>query len=164
MKTSFLLHRKSLKTQKIFFGFTSSFFVIVWGLLATLRRLLSIIGFFTPSLGLFNTLNHWLAEQYLFTMRTQHHPLPIDQIQLFNMTQEIKWLEYDRATYEFPAEPAPPSYNRYTGFCLQYTLAVFLIIMAFQVIAIALVKHFTSEEFAKDGKTYNKARPVNDVC
>ena len=41
------------------------------------------------------------------------------------------------------------------------TLAVFLIIMAFQVIAIALVKHFTSEEFAKDGKTYNKARPVN---
>ena len=164
MKTSFLLHRKSLKTQKIFFGFTSSFFVIVWGLLATLRRLLSIIGFFTPSLGLFNTLNHWLAEQYLFTMRTQHHPLPIDQIQLYNMTQEIKWLEYDRATYEFPAEPAPPSYNRYTGFCLQYTLAVFLLIMAFQVIAIALVKHFTSEEFAKDGKTYNKARPVNDVC
>ena len=145
-----------MKTQKIFFGIKQSIIVIMWGFFSSLRRLLAIIGFLTPSLGLFSILNHWLAEQYLFTMRTQHHPLPIDQIQLFNMSEQIRWKEYDRATYEFPADPAPPSYALYTGLTLKYCVAVFFLLQVFNTLSVALVKHFTSEQFRQPGHRFKK--------
>ena len=154
MKTCINLHRKTLKTQKIFFGFSPSFFAMLWALVATMRRLLAIIGFFTPSLGLFNILNHWLAEQYPYTIR--RHPLPIDKIQLFNMTEKILWSELDRSRYEVPDDPSTPSYSMYTGFTLQYYLVLFFIIMSFHCVAMALAKKFTSEEFKKGGKVYNR--------
>ena len=156
LKTCILLHRKSMKTQKIFFRMTSSLIAIMWALVSTLRRLLSIIGFFTPSLGLFNILYHWLAEQYLFTMRNKYHPLPVDQIQLFNMSQVIHWKEYDRATYEFPEDPAPPSYALYTGFTLKYYVAVFFMLQVFNTVSIAMVKKFTSEDFQQDNSIFKK--------
>ena len=151
-----MLHRKSMKTQKIFFGIKSSLLVILWGLVSSLRRVLSIIGFFTPGLGLFNILFHWLAEQYLFTMRNHYHPLPIDQIQLYNMSEEIRWKEYDRASYEFPEDPAPPSYALYTGFTLKYYVAVFFMLQIFNTVSIALVKYFTSEDFKRDPNLFKK--------
>ena len=160
LKTCFMLHRKILKTQKIFFRFRSSFAAILWGLFASLRRLQSIIGFFTPSLGLFNTLYHWLAEQYTFTMRSNYHPHPNDQIQLFNMTRKIFWKEFDRTTYEFPNEPAPPFYTHYTGFSLKYSVAVFFMLMVFKIIAITLVKYFSSAEFREYENHYNKMMHV----
>ena len=151
-----MLHLKTLRTQKIFFGTKSSIAAIAWGLVGTLRRVLSIIAFFTPSLGLFSILNHWVAEQYPFTMRNKYHPLPIDRIQLFNVTEKMLWKEYDRATYEFPEDPALPSYRAYTGLDLKYSFAMFFVLMFFQSMSISLVKYFCSEEFKADDRLFNK--------
>ena len=73
LRTSVMLHVKSIKTQKVFFGFKASFISGLWGLMSTLRRIVSIVGFFTPSLGLFSILNHWLAEQYTFPIRRKYN-------------------------------------------------------------------------------------------
>ena len=151
-----MLHRKTLKTQKTFFGFKSSISAILWGLVATLRRVLAIVGFFTPSLGLFNILYHWLAEQYTFSVRTKYHPLPTDNMQLFNQTESIRWFTYDRSRYEVPEDPSPPSYSAYTGFELKYYAFLFVILTIFHCLAMALVKYFTSEEFKTNGSTFNK--------
>ena len=151
-----MLHRKTLKTQKTFFGFKSSIAVILWGFVAIIKRIISIIGFFTPSLGLFNILYHHLAEQYPYTIRKKYHPLPIDDINIFNMTEKIRWSVLDRSRYELPEDPAPPSYRMYTGFDLKYTLAIFFLIMAFQCLSMFLVKYFTSKEFQQKGSMYNK--------
>ena len=151
-----MLHRRTLATQKIFFPIDSTLVAILWGLVASLRRILAIIGFFGPFLGLFNILFHWVAEQYPFTMRKKYHPLPFDNITLFNMTEKLKWRDYDRASYELPLDPAPAPYTLYTGFDLQHSVALFLVFMTFNMAAMGLVKHFTSEEFSRDCNWYNK--------
>ena len=68
----------------------------------------------------------------------------------------LKWKDYDRASYELPLDPAPAPYTLYTGFDLQHSVALFLVFMAFNIAAMALVKHFTSVEFSRDGNLYNK--------
>ena len=156
LKTCILLHRKTLKTQKIFFGFSASFFSIVWSLVATLRRILAIIAFFTPALGLFSILKHWQAEQYPFTIRNKYHPLPIDRVQLFNQTETISWKDVDRSRYEIPVDPSLPPYALYTGFDLAHYFLLFFIIMIFHILSIALVKYFTSEAFREKGNSYRK--------
>ena len=150
-----MLHWKTLKTQKIFFPTTSSIFAILWGVFGTLRRVLSIIVFFLPCFGLFDILYHWHAEQYPFTIRPGYHPLPIDTIQLYNVTVG-RWKELDRWTYEIGDEPIPPPYSLYTGFNLQNTTIMFLIIMVFHCISMAIVKYFTSVEFSRKGNYFRK--------
>ena len=150
-----MIHRKLLKTDKIFFGAKASIFAIIWGLWASLRRVLSIIGFFTPSLGLFSMLYHWHAEQYPFTIRNKYDPLPIDQIELFNMTVG-PWSDLDRWKYELPDEPSPPSYREYTGFDLKHTFIMFFIIMFLHCVVMTIVKYLTSKEFKEKGAHYEK--------
>merc|ERR1712155_308046 len=64
-----MLHRKQIKTDKEFLPITSQVFVILWGLFASAKRIIAIVAVFIPSLGLFNILHHWQAEQIPFWMR-----------------------------------------------------------------------------------------------
>ena len=43
--------------------------VLLWAVLATLRRMLALVLFFVPSLGLLDLLHHWQAEQRPFWVR-----------------------------------------------------------------------------------------------
>ena len=156
LRTCIMLHWKTLKTHKMFFGTKPSLISMLWGMIASLRRILGIIGYFAPSLGLFSIHYHWIAEQYPFTMRNSYHPLPFDRIHLFNTTEKMLWKEYDRATYEFPKDPAPPSFRAYTGFDLKYSFILFFVLLFFQSVSMALVKYFCSEEFKADNRIYNK--------
>ena len=63
MKTCVNLHLKAIEVPKGVFGMTSKLMVWTWGLFGTLRRVLSMVIYFVPFLGLFNVLNHWKAEQ-----------------------------------------------------------------------------------------------------
>ena len=158
LRTSVKLHVKAIKTQKVFFGVKASIISGLWGLMSTLRRIVSIVGFFTPSLGLFSILNHWLAEQYTFPIRRKYNLIhPKDEVHLFNSTKTMYWKELDRWNYFGDIDdPTPPSYILYTGLTLQWTFVAFFMLMAFQFIALFLVKTFTSAEFKKEENMFNK--------
>ena len=64
LKTSILLHVKILGMEKGFFGFKAKTVTFLWGLVASVRRVLGIVIFFSPSLGLLDLLWHWHAEQF----------------------------------------------------------------------------------------------------
>ena len=69
MKTCVNLHLKAIKVNKGFFPMTSKLIVWTWGLFGTLRRVLSMVIYFVPFLGLSNVLHHWRAEQIPFWIR-----------------------------------------------------------------------------------------------
>ena len=56
LKTAILLHVKILSMEKDFFGFKAKAAAFLWGLVSTLRRVLGIVAFFIPCLGLMNLL------------------------------------------------------------------------------------------------------------
>ena len=161
--TSAILRRvKIVVTEKGFLRVKPKLAIFIWTLCATVRRVLSFIIFFTPSLGLFDLLYHWKAEAYPFKFRTNHAkkfntpPNPAAKIELFNMTETVYWSEYDRWDYSDPQHPAPPSYKLYTGLNLQETFAMFFVILILHYMSLLLVKIRTSEEFRKPGNVFEK--------
>ena len=162
LKTSVMLHLKSIQVQKGFFNTKASFAVFLWGLMGSLRRISSMVFFFAPSLGLFSILNHWLAELYHFDIRKQYNLIhPKDQVHLFNLTETVLWPQLDRYNYyEDKNEPTPPSYSLYTGPTLKWTFVVFLSMMFFHIVSMTIVKTFTSVEFKNDDNYYTKLMHV----
>ena len=69
MKTCVNLHLKAIKVHKGVFRMTTKLVVWTWGLFGTLRRVLSMVIYFVPFLGLNNVLYHWRAEQIPFWIR-----------------------------------------------------------------------------------------------
>ena len=102
LKTSILLHVKILSLEKGFFGFKAKTAAFLWGLVASVRRVMGIVIFFTPCLGLMDLLWHWHAEQFPFQVRLDHAKklnitLPPDEkIELYKMTEEVLWADLDR--------------------------------------------------------------------
>ena len=103
LKTSILLHVKILSLEKGFFGFKAKTAAFLWGLVASVRRVMGIVIFFTPCLGLMDLLWHWHAEQFPFQVRLDHAKRfnitlsSLDeQIQLHKMTEEVLWADLDR--------------------------------------------------------------------
>ena len=93
-------HMKSVIADKIVFPSTSKFVVFLWSVFAIARRMLTLVFFFVPSLGLLNLLHHWRAEQTPFWIRrdaaAQGYMSPADTLQLFNMTETVLWTDIDR--------------------------------------------------------------------
>ena len=171
LRTAITLHVKTIKEHKIFFYCSQSFFVGVWALFATSRRVLSIVCFFVPSLGLQDILYHWLAEQFPFSIKKKYKMIhPKDEVHLFNMTGKLLWSDVDRwfwldgdgngldrwSYYEDPDDPTPPPYTLYTGFTLQWTLVVFMMIMFFHFVSMAMTKSAASEDFKGHRSKFNK--------
>ena len=102
LKTAILLHVKILSIEKGFFGFKAKIAAFLWGLVATVRRVLGIVAFFIPCLGLMNLLWHWHGEQYPFSarkaqvMRLGVTPSPDERIELYWMRDDVLWADLDR--------------------------------------------------------------------
>ena len=64
LKTSILLHVRILSMEKGYFNFKAKTATFLWGLVASVRRVVGIVIFFSPSLGLLDLLWHWHAEQF----------------------------------------------------------------------------------------------------
>ena len=63
----------------------------------------------------------------------------------------------DRWNYfEDPAEPTPPPYTLYNGFTLQWTFALYFMLMFFHCVSMAMTKSAASEEFRDHGSQFNK--------
>ena len=145
-KTCIMLQRKVIKTEKGLLPFTSSLVIVFWSIIAAGRRIMTIIVFFLPCLGLFNILSHWKAEQIPFTVRFEAIEDKVmtsgDIIHLNTMKRNVLWTAIDRWEYNQTDLKAhkPPHYSLYTGLALGQVFVTFLILLAFQLIAITLVK------------------------
>lgn len=56
LKSCITLNFKAVKIEKIYVPFSSKCFILLWGFFSSMRRILSVIVFFVPSLGLFNII------------------------------------------------------------------------------------------------------------
>ena len=138
MKTSLSLHMKSVKAEKGFLPFSSRIFVAFWALFGTLRRIVGIMAFFLPAMGLFNILHHIRFEKVAFKIRLDYATTisAEDKIALYGLNETIFWTELDRWNYTDPNNPTPPDYSLYTGLTLKETFVAFMVAMGVQFLAI----------------------------
>ena len=138
MKTSLSLHMKSVKAEKGFLPFSSRIFVAFWALFGTLRRIVGIMVFFLPAMGLFNILHHIRFERVAFKIRLDYATTisAEDKIALYGLNETIFWTELDRWNYTDPNNPTPPDYSLYTGLTLKETFVAFMVVMGVQFLAI----------------------------
>ena len=163
LKTSIFLHMKIISLEKGFFGFKAKFAVFLWGLVATVRRVLGIVTFFIPCLGLLDLLWHWHSEQFPWQARLDYAmkfnitPSPDEKVDLYDMREEVLWSDLDRWSYGDPEEPRGPPYSLYTGLSAKLTLAAFFTIVFLHGLTIFLVKFWTSVEFRnEEGNVFKK--------
>ena len=153
LKTLILMHVKSLRLEKGYFGLKATVISFLWGLVSSIKRIVGMVAFFVPSLGLLDILWHWHAEQYPFQVRldlvarSNMTPSQDANIELYNMTEEVRWSHLDRWSYENPQDPGAPEYTLYTGLTAKWTLATFFLLLSFHLMAVFLVKMYTSVEF-----------------
>ena len=89
LKSCFTLHLKAIKTEKHFLPFFSSVFILLFGLFASCRRILAIVCWFIPSLGLFSTMYHYKVEQTPFKIWRRYNRTQSDKIVLLGLKEKI---------------------------------------------------------------------------
>ena len=156
LKSCITLHLKTVKTEKQFVPFTSTFFILLWGLFSTLRRVIAMVCFFIPSLGLFSILYHYKAEQIPFTLWQKYGKTQMDRIVLYGLKETVTWGDLDRWDYSNSTEGTPPHYSEYTGLSLKWTFGLFFLITASQFVTTLIVKICTSKAFSSRENYLNK--------
>ena len=153
-------HTNLISMEKGFCNMTTKLSIFVWGTFATLRRILSIIALFIPSMGLFSILHHWRWEQIPFSTRLEYAKRGFmrsdDRISLYGLNKTIYWTDLDRWDYSDTQDPAPPPYSIYTLFSLQTTFIAGAALMVVQFLLIMITKILTSPEFRERGHYVNK--------
>ena len=134
--------------EKGFCSTRSKLVVLAWALFATLKRIMSLVTLFIPSMGLFSLLHHWKWEKVPFQFR---HDIAQkisseDKISLFGLKETVLWSQLDRWNYAGDI-PTPPNYNEYTLLTLQETFIALICLSILQFIAIFVVKRCISTDF-----------------
>ena len=141
--------------EKGFCPTTSKLVVLAWATFATLRRILSLVVCFIPSLGLCSLLSHLKWEQVPYEIAGRISPG--EQIRLFGMNETVLWSKlWDRWDYTDPESPIPPSYTAYTLLTLQETFIALIVLAILQFISILVVKKSFSTDFRKEDHKTNK--------
>ena len=96
LKSCFTLHLRAIKTEKHYMPLYSSFFILLLGLFASFRRILAIVCWFIPSLGLFSTLYHYKAEQIPFKIWRRYNRTQNDKVVLLGLKvmRSLYWLNH----------------------------------------------------------------------
>ena len=156
------VHMNLISLQKGFCKMTSKIFIFFLGTFAALRRVLSIIAVFIPSLGLFSLLHHWRWEQIPFRIRQEYVNKgftisPDDKVALFGLKEKILWSDLDRWNYSVdPSKSSPPHYSIYTLLSLKDTLLAAAILLVLHILIILIVKIATSPDFRRRGHYTDK--------
>merc|ERR1719300_1595071 len=158
MKSCISLQIQTIAIKKGYCQFKTKVILACYALFSTFRRILSIVIFFAPSLGLFSILHHWQEEQIPFKIRMKYpeKTKPTDKIVLYNVTDTIYWGDYDRTNYLDPKNPVPPEYSIYTGLSLSQTFQAFIILAAIHFIALLTVKVFKATDFKINRQKFSK--------
>ena len=161
LKTCIFHHLKAIVGNvNAFFPTKAKILILLWGLFGALRRVLSLIMFFTPSLGLFHILYHWKAELIPYKIRQEYAKKikisPDDKIGLYGLNETVLWSELDRWNYEDSEEPSPPHYHLYTGLALKGTVVAFMVVTTLHFFIVFMAKLHTSERFRRQENWFNK--------
>ena len=124
-----------LSRKRAYFPFISKIMAVFYFTPALIVKVWCIIMYFTPSLGLFNVLQHWKNEQVLWNT---------DSLQEFIVDGMIV-LEHDKGSIRVPWTPVTsikgPEYILYTTLRLKEYFRAFWIIFFVQAIIIYSIKH-----------------------
>ena len=148
-----------MSLEKAFFPIIPKLVIALFALFATSTGILVNVIFFAPSLGLFDILGHWQAEQLPFTVSSPPTEEQLekgyrtkmlngsngDMLRIHNQAL-IPWGLIDRWS-----EGEPPSYTLYTIFNLRTFFILFFVIKLLQTVIIFIVKRVTSPSFKKAG-------------
>jgi len=117
---------------------------------ASSTKITANVCLFIPSLGLFDILHHWQAEQIQFSVSKSGklNSTNGDLLYLFNKTP-VTWASIDR--WDYPGG-SPPNYDIYTGTSIAQTFLIFLLLNVIQYATIFIAKLFTSPSFRKANK------------
>ena len=158
--TSIRMQAKFIFLEKGFCPTTSKLVVAAWATFATLRRILSLITVFIPSMGLFSLLHHWKWEQVPFDIRIELARKGIisseDKISLLGLNETINWQGLDKTDYSDPKYPVPPSYAHYTLLTLQETFIALVGLSFVQLLATWVIKVWNSKHFKEEPFKTNK--------
>ena len=152
--SSIKAHTNLTILEKGFCPTTSKLVVLTWATFATMRRVLSLIALFIPSMGLFSLLHHFEWDKIPIKIRQEYAKRvtisPDDKISLYGLNETIYWSDLDRWDYTDPEHPTPPTYSTYTLMSLQNTFIAFIVLSILQFIAIFAVKIWNSKDFRKE--------------
>ena len=157
-KSCVILHHRQTKSAKVYLPITSQVFVFLCGLFASSARVIAIVSVFIPSLGLFNILHHWQAEQIPFWTRKAKAEGSFggldfnDVLELHGLNRTVYWKELDRTDWSNPDHPIMASYTLYTGLTLEKTFIALLVLSYLHLLAIIAVKILTSNNIRKATK------------
>ena len=160
LKSCLTLHLKAIKTEKHYVPLLSSLVVLLCGLFSSIRRILSLVCLFIPSLGLFSILFHFKAEQIPFHIWNRYNKTQYDKIVLFGLKETVLWGELDRwnnpTNSTDPDDGFPPHYSLYTGLSLKWTFILFFFLSGAQFLSTLLVKYSSSTKFSMQNDYLNK--------
>ena len=159
--SSIKTHTNLIILEKGFCPITSKLVVLAWATFATLRRFLSLVALFIPSMGLFSLLHHFEWEKIPFRTRQEYATRftisPDDKIRLYGLNETIYWSDLDRFDYTDPHNPSPPTtYSTYTLLSLQNTFIALIVLSILQFIVIFAVKFWISKDFRNECYWTNK--------
>ena len=158
-KTCIMSHLKILTSQREWFPSTAKLLALFFSLFCCLIRVLAIICYFAPALGLFNLLHHLQAEQTPWDQNIEGYFVNNGSIQ-FGNSEEIPWKEIDRwnknkseSIFELTIRSgnevnstnpryllSPPNYTLYTFFTLGEYFIGFCVIFIMQAMFVFFVK------------------------
>ena len=163
VKTSFSEHLKHVSIAKPHLKITSKVMVYIMAALAASKRILVLVMFFVPGLGLFSILHHWQAEQIPFTV-SQSTGMQERLHGMLNKTNDgelvylgksgpVAWSLIDRSDYSdlnpLTQRPQPPDYDLYTGLRLPQYFLLFVLLYVLQTVAVFITKFIVVKEFRK---------------
>ena len=145
----FFSYLKGLSTKREYFPVLSKVVAICFVMPALLTRVLCIIIYFTPALGLFDVLQHWKNEQIPWNIELLNEIIdPIhDTISLGNGSTNVAWTKINRWTRSLDGSLISPEYTLYTTFKLKHYFMFFWIILACNFVFIYKSKNKKSKSF-----------------
>ena len=160
-KSCITTHLKLLVAKRERFPMGSKIMAASYSFFCCTTRIMIIIMYFAPALGLFNLLHHWQAEQtpwepniegYFVTNGTielKNHTIVWNQIDrwskrnnesIFIEVTNVQGTETNTSNIEYLADNPEPSYTLYTFFTLGQYFIGFCIIMSLHMVFVYLAK------------------------
>lgn len=158
--TSIKMQTKFTILETGFCPTTSKLIVLAWATFATVRRILSLVTAFIPSMGLFGLLHHWKWEKVPFNIRRENAREGFisseDKISLFGLNETVLWSDLDKTDYSDPQYPIPPHYSHYTLLTLQETFIALIGLSFVHLLATFVIKVWSSKDFKEEPHKINQ--------